>query len=168
MTKGFGLADQQIRFKLEGHTTYVRALDFSPDGRTLFSGSQDGTVRTWDVEKGTLIKMTSLESGGNRLSYLRTLAITPLGDLVAAGWWDCAIRISNLSTGRLAYCIGTPGIPERLAFSPNGKMCTAALDSGVLLQITDFEAEQPHVFMYNGHKLSDRVAVRYLKLLALF
>ena len=35
-----------------GHTEQVISLLFSPDGKTLFSGSADRSVRVWDVETG--------------------------------------------------------------------------------------------------------------------
>jgi hypothetical protein len=35
--------------RLQGHTTYVWLLAFSPDGATLASGSGDHTVRSWDT-----------------------------------------------------------------------------------------------------------------------
>ena len=37
---------------LAGHTLRVRALLFSPDGKRLYSGGNDGVIRAWDMPEG--------------------------------------------------------------------------------------------------------------------
>src|SRR5207237_10202155 len=38
----------------QAHSDTVRALAFSPDGRTLATGSWDGSIEQWDIERGTV------------------------------------------------------------------------------------------------------------------
>ncbi len=40
------------RQPLTGHTDQVNSVAFSPDGKTLASGSGDDTIRLWDVATG--------------------------------------------------------------------------------------------------------------------
>ena len=37
---------------LQEHTFSVHCVAFSPDGKTLASGSNDGTIKLWDVATG--------------------------------------------------------------------------------------------------------------------
>src|SRR5438105_1068550 len=39
-----------------GHTGAVKVVAFSPDGRTLATGSSDYTVKLWDVTTGYLLR----------------------------------------------------------------------------------------------------------------
>src|SRR5277367_1579233 len=41
---------------LEGHSSSVRAVAFSSDGRLLASGSRDNTVRLWDPATGAPVQ----------------------------------------------------------------------------------------------------------------
>lgn len=41
---------------LEGHKSAVTSIAFSPDGKTLTSGSKDYIVRLWSVETGRALR----------------------------------------------------------------------------------------------------------------
>ena len=38
---------------LQGHTSAVLTVAFSPDGKSLVSGSDDNTVKVWNLSAGT-------------------------------------------------------------------------------------------------------------------
>ena len=54
---------------LQGHTSGVRAVSFSDDGQLLATGSNDNTVRVWDVATGQLVK--ALRGHGGRVRRRR-------------------------------------------------------------------------------------------------
>jgi WD40 repeat protein len=65
---------------LSAHIAQVRALAFSPDGRTLATGSLDRTVRLWDVASGQSIAVLTGQSDG-----VASLAFSPDGKSLRAG-----------------------------------------------------------------------------------
>src|SRR5262245_12123618 len=44
--------EPKLRATLKGHTDLVYSVSYSPDGKTLASGSGDGTIKLWDVVTG--------------------------------------------------------------------------------------------------------------------
>ena len=45
------------RMALHGHAADVYSLAFTPDSRSLLSGSEDGTLRLWEVQQGQCVRV---------------------------------------------------------------------------------------------------------------
>ena len=56
---------------LEGHTNDVNAVAITPDGNTAVSGSDDNTLRVWDVATGELVVFYPLDSAGTSVAVTK-------------------------------------------------------------------------------------------------
>src|ERR1700755_2534440 len=76
------LRDQwnQCLHTLEGHSSSVKSVVFSPDGSRVASGSSDNTVRVWDVQTGEC--QHTLEGHS---SWVNSVVFSPDGSRVASG-----------------------------------------------------------------------------------
>ena len=79
---------------LEGHTKMVGSIAFSPDGTIFASGSDDGTIRLWDVATGEYI--TTLEGHTGEVT---SLAFSPDGTTLASFSYDHKVKLWDVSAG---------------------------------------------------------------------
>jgi len=80
-------AGEQV-LALTGHTDTVYSVTYSPDGRTIGTGSADMTVRLWDAVTGAPIALLAGHSG-----YVQSVAFTPDGHSIVSGSDDKTIRV---------------------------------------------------------------------------
>src|ERR1700722_17885806 len=78
---------------LEGHSSRVCAVAFSPDSSLLTSGSVDGTVRLWASATGTVRRTLEGHS-----SMACAVAFSPDGSLLASGSNDGTVRLWDPAT----------------------------------------------------------------------
>ncbi|MDJ0606009.1 WD40 repeat domain-containing protein, partial [Microcystis sp. M53602_WE12] len=78
---------------LKGHDGSVNSVNFSPDGKTLVSGSDDGTIILWDVETGKEIRTLKGHDGS-----VNSVNFSPDGKTLVSGSDDNTIKLWNLGT----------------------------------------------------------------------
>ena len=72
---------------LPGHTKSVRALTFSLDGASLVSGSDDETIKLWDIQTGGVIRTFQIKYSP------RSVSISVDNATIACVYWDGKIGL---------------------------------------------------------------------------
>nr|WP_290223891.1 NB-ARC domain-containing protein [Trichocoleus desertorum] len=100
-----------------GHTNRIFGVAFTPDGKTLVTGSLDRTLKLWNVQTGECLKTLQGHS-----SWVWATALSPDGKLVASGSYDHLVKLWDLSSGEcLKTLVGHSSSVLSVAFSPDGR-----------------------------------------------
>jgi len=102
-----------------GRDVQVYSVAFSPDGRTLASGSnlEFGTIKLWDVTTGTELRTVSSDT-----SWTKSIAFAPDGRTLAGGNIGNTIKLWDVATGtELRTLRGHAHEVGSVAVAPDGR-----------------------------------------------
>ena len=109
---------------LKGHPDFITSISFSPDGKTLASGSKDWTIYLWDVETGKH-KYTLSEHPAS----ITRVSFSPDGKTLISVTKDNTIYLRDIATGERKKILADKGLitdqldkpetVEKVSFSPD-------------------------------------------------
>jgi WD40 repeat protein len=111
-------------------TDPILTLAFSPDGRFLASGFQNGAIMVWDIASGAMVSAMAGHS-----SHANHLTFSPDGRTLLSGGSDRLIILWDVATGqRIRVYEGHSGNVNSVAFSADGRFAlSGAADASVRL-----------------------------------
>jgi WD40 repeat protein len=85
---------------LEGRKSRVMSVSVIPDGRRAVSGSEDKTLRVWDLESGKCLR--SLQG---HTEVVSSVSVTPDGRRAVSGSEDTTLRVWDLDSGQCLHTL---------------------------------------------------------------
>src|SRR6266702_4539335 len=131
-------------FVYGGHSDFVSAVAWSPNGRYIASASWDNTVQVWDVNNGTNYRTYTRHS-----DFVSALAWSPDSRYIASGSWDHTVQVWNVDTGVLSFTYSHDDIVNTLAWSPDSRYIASG-DRDHIVQVWNAKTGRL-LFTYKGH-----------------
>ena len=112
---------------LKGHIDFIGAIQFSPNGHLLATGSDDQTIRLWDVATEASHKKPDGLS-----DTIFSIVLSPCHHMFASGSLD-TIRLWDSATGALRCSLEVQTCSVRaLTFSPDSQTLASGYSDGTL------------------------------------
>jgi WD40 repeat protein len=124
---GAGMLAKLVDSSLSITPKSVNAIACSRDGMLVASGYQNGTVRVWSVEKGSVVQKINAHSG--KIYFLGfDVACTKL----ATASTDGTMKVWNHLTGCEVLSIEHPGIVYSVCYSNDGECLLTTCEDGCI------------------------------------
>lgn len=106
-----------------GHSEGICTLAFSPDKKSLASGSRDKTIKLWQVSMAWEIQTFGGWFSGNHTQAVTGVAFSPDGNYLLSGSQDATLKLWQVRTGKQLVSVKShKGGVYAVAFSPNKRI----------------------------------------------
>lgn len=122
-----------LLFNVKGHGTTVRCVAFDPTGQMLASGSDDSSVKLWDVKSGKLLHTLDGHKSylGGKTGYVLSVAFDPVGEILASGGAGNTVKLWEVANGKLLRTLeGHTSDVYSVAFDPQGGTLASGSEDG--------------------------------------
>jgi WD40 repeat protein len=135
--------DNWESIRLRGHTDFIYAITFSPDGGIIASASADQTIRLWNAMTNQSIKVLY-----GHTNPVTGVAFSPDGKILATSSFDRTIKLWDIATGHIIDSFSAH-FPMSLVFSPDGqKIAIGNFDNTIKI----WDIEKKNFFQtFDGH-----------------
>jgi sugar lactone lactonase YvrE len=124
---------------IEAHSSVIRGIAVTPDGKRAISASHDRTIKLWNLENG--IELCALEGHS---SFVHGVAVTPDGKCAISASSDQTLKVWDLESGRTLHTLkGHSQAVRAVAVTPDGRRAISASHDGTLRVW----------YLENGHEL---------------
>ncbi len=111
---------KQLR-DFKGSAAKVTAVAASPDGKSLFTASEDGLARLWSLSEGVEARRFK-----GHTSVASSLAVSPDGKTLLTGSWDETVRLWDPRNGAAVRSLEGLSTPvDTVAVTPDGLSAVA-------------------------------------------
>ena len=126
------------------HATLVSSVSFSPDGKSLASGSWDGTVKLWDVET-----QQNIATFDEHTREVLSVSFSPDRRSLASGSWDGTVKLWDVETQTNIATLPHDNGVSSVSFSRDEILLVSGSTDGTV-KLWDVETQQS-VITFDEH-----------------
>jgi WD40 repeat protein len=125
-----------LRQTLAGETEAVYSISFEPNGKRIASGGKDGVIAIRDTDSGQRVGhplRPEMTYGWDVLPSVLSLAVSPDGTAIIAGYADATVKIWNEGAGLLLHVLnGHTDAVTSVVYSADGRTILSGSADGTV------------------------------------